>query len=271
MAENILVTDLLQLKRRGLPIVAITAYDFPSARLVDAAGVDLVLVGDSLGTVVQGNRTTIPVTVDQIIYHSQLVSRGVTRALVVADMPFLSYQVGADEAVLAAGRLLKEGLAGAVKLEGGRQRAELVRRLVSEGIAVMGHIGLLPQSHSAAGGYKVQGRTESSRQDLKRDAAALEEAGAFSIVLEGIPSDLAAEITAEIAIPTIGIGAGAGCSGQILVFHDLLGLSGSTDEKRLPKFVKQYLDLDRQIFSAVSQYAEDVRTARFPEKIHSYN
>ncbi len=270
MAENVLISDLQKMKQRSQPIVSVTAYDFPSARLADQAGVDLILVGDSLGTVVQGNSTTLPVTIDQIIYHCQLVTRGTSRALVVADMPFLSYQVSEDEAVLAAGRLMKEGLAGAVKLEGGSRRASTIRRLVSEGIPVMGHIGLLPQSYHATGGYKVQGRDSADRSRLKSDAAALLEAGAFALVLEGIPADLGREITEESAGPTIGIGAGPHCSGQILVLHDLLGLTGSLGQKKLAKFVKQYADLDQEIHSAILRYAEDVRARKFPGKDQSY-
>lgn len=270
MSDKILITDLRKLKSKGQPIVAITAYDFPFARLADSCGVDLILVGDSLGTTVQGNATTIPVTLDQMIYHTEIVSRAARRALVVGDMPFLSYQVSGDEAVLAAGRILKEGRAGAVKLEGGAIRAPLIARLVSEGIPVMGHIGLLPQSFHATGGYRIRGREAEERSAILADAAALSEAGAFAIVLEGMPATAAAEVTAAIQPPTIGIGAGIGCDGQILVMHDLLGFTGSREPKKLPKFVKQYADLDSSIATAISNYADEVRGRKFPGSGQSY-
>ena len=270
MSDSVLITDLFRLKKSGTPIVALTAYDYPFARLADLARADLILVGDSVGTVVQGNKTTIPVTLDQMVYHSQLVTRAVTRALVVADLPFLSYQVSADEAVAAAGRLMKEGGAGAVKLEGGSHRVEAVRRLIQEGIPVMGHIGLLPQSYHATGGYRVQGRTVEQQLKIKSDALALAEAGVFSIVLEGMPAQLASEITSAIPVPTIGIGAGRHCSGQILVLHDLLGLSGDPESNNLPRFVKQYADLDNTVSEALLRFAADVRSGQFPGPDQSY-
>lgn len=247
------------------PLVAITAYDYLSAKLLDEL-VDIVLVGDSLGMVVQGNPNTLSVSMDEMAYHTKAVSRAVKTAHVVADMPFMSYQASTEEALRNAGRLLSAG-AESVKLEGGMRIASTVEKLVTSGIPVMGHIGLTPQSVNAFGGYKIQGKTPSAQEAILQDALALEDSGAFSIVLEGIPAELAKTITERVKIPTIGIGAGVGCDGQILVFHDLLGMN--PDFK--PRFVKQYADLAGTIRSAVSQFAEEVRSKTFPTEQHSFH
>lgn len=270
MEQKVTVPGIARAAVSGRPIVAVTAYDFPFARIADQAGVDLILVGDSLGMVVQGNDTTLPVTMDEVIYHCRMVARARRRALLVADMPFGSYQVGANEAVANATRLIKDGAAEAVKLEGGRPVAESIRRIAEMDVPVMGHIGLTPQSVHRMGGHKVQGRRRGSapgqRERLLEDALAVEEAGAFAVVLEGIPLDLAAEITATLTIPTIGIGAGPHCSGQILVLHDVLGLCESLS----PKFAKKYADLWQEARSALEAYAGDVRGRRFPTMEHSF-
>ncbi len=246
-------------------IVAVTAYDFLFAKLVDEL-VDVVLVGDSLGMVVQGKENTLSVTMDQMVYHTQNVARALKHAHLVADMPFMSYQVSEDAAVLNAGRLLSEGGAHAVKLEGGVRIAKLTERLVDAGIPVLGHIGLTPQSVHAFGGYKIQGKTDSAKESILQDALALEDAGAYAIVLEGVPEDLAKDITARLKIPTIGIGAGKFCDGQILVATDLLGMNPDFN----PKFVKKYADLASVIRTAVSEYANEVKTGAFPTEIHSF-
>jgi 3-methyl-2-oxobutanoate hydroxymethyltransferase len=263
-----------QVGTRGARIAALTAYDFTSARLFDAASVDVLLVGDSLGTVVQGLETTIPVTLDEMIYHSRCVARGVKRALLVGDLPFLSYQTSIERAVESAGRLLKEGGVGAVKLEGGIPMAATIERLVQVDIPVMGHVGLTPQSFHRMGGHKVQGRTSApggdlvagSRERVFEDALAIERAGAFAVVLEGIPADLAAEITKTLTIPTIGIGAGPECDGQILVSTDLLGLNPEFK----PRFVKRYAELGEATRSAVAMYVEEVHSGAFPTSEHSF-
>jgi len=248
----------------------LTAYDFTFARIADRAGVDMLLVGDSLGMVVQGNENTLGVTMDDMVYHTRMVARGRKRALVVGDMPFLSYQVSVADAVNNAGRLIKEGGAECVKLEGGIHVAETVMRLAQIDIPVMGHIGLTPQSVHRMGGHKVQGRERGNapgaRERLLRDAVALEEAGAFAIVVEGVPADLAAEITREVDVPTIGIGAGAECDGQVLVMHDVLGL----EDRITPKFVKRYADLGQAATRAFESYVEEVRAAAFPTEAHSF-
>jgi 3-methyl-2-oxobutanoate hydroxymethyltransferase len=271
MEQKVTVPEIAAAKGGGRPIVALTAYDFPFARLVDEAGVDLILVGDSLGMVVQGLETTIPVTMEEMIYHCRMVVRARRRALVVADLPFLSYQVGPAEAVLNAGRLLKEGGAEAVKLEGGCAVADTIRRLVAVDIPVMGHIGLTPQSVHRMGGHKVQGRRHGQaagqRERLIADALAVEEAGAFAVVLEGIPLDLAAELTERLSIPTIGIGAGPHCDGQILVLHDVLGLC----ERFTPRFAKRYAELRQIATEAVRAYADEVRSGAFPTLGHSFH
>jgi 3-methyl-2-oxobutanoate hydroxymethyltransferase len=247
-----------------------TAYDFPFARIADEAGVDLILVGDSLGMVVQGCDTTLPVTMDEMVYHTRMVARARRRALLVADLPFLSYQVSVSEAVANAGRLIKEGGAEAVKLEGGCAVAATIERIAAVDIPVMGHIGLTPQSVHRMGGHKVQGRRRGQapgqRERLIDDALAVEAAGAFAIVLEGMPLDLAAELTERLTIPTIGIGAGVHCDGQILVLHDVLGLS----DRVAPRFAKRYADLWSAARGAVSAYADDVRAGAFPSPAHSF-
>jgi 3-methyl-2-oxobutanoate hydroxymethyltransferase len=243
----------------------LTAYDFPFARLFDQQGIDLLLVGDSLGNVVQGRDTTLPVTLDEAVYHTQLVARAARRAMVIGDMPFGSYQVSPQEGVRSAIRFVKDGGAHAVKLEGGVDVAATLERIVAAGIPVMGHVGLTPQSVHRMGGYRVQGRSEAERARVLEDAHAVERAGAFAVVLEGMPEDLAAEITRTLAIPTVGIGAGVHCDGQVLVMHDLLGLSEWT-----PSFVKQYADLGAQTAKAVRAFADDVLTGKFPAEEHSY-
>ncbi len=263
--HRISVRTLARRKRSAERITMLTAYDFSFARIFDTAGIDLLLVGDSLGNVVQGRDTTLPVTLDEVIYHTRLVARGARRALVIADMPFGSYQVGPEDAVRSALRLVKEGSAQAVKLEGGRSAAAAIQRIVSAEIPVMGHVGLTPQSVHRMGGLRVQGRSERGRARVLEDARAVQEAGAFAVVLEGIPAELAAEITATLAIPTIGIGAGPDCDGQVLVMHDLLGLSDWC-----PSFVKQYADLGALSSQAVRAFAEEVHNGKFPDKEHCY-
>jgi 3-methyl-2-oxobutanoate hydroxymethyltransferase len=248
------------------PIAMVTAYDVTMARLVDEAGVDMVLVGDSLGMVVQGLANTIPVTLDEICYHGRAVARGVGRAHIVGDMPFMSYQVSAVQAVESAGKLMKDGAFESVKLEGGAEVAEHVHRIVRAGIPVVGHVGLTPQSVHALGGFKVQGRAEDDAERIVRDARMLEQAGAFAIVLEAIPPDVAERVTQEVTIPTIGIGAGAACDGQVLVCTDLLGLSRG----KTPKFAKRYAELGDAVVDAVKSYVAEVRTGAFPGKEHTY-
>jgi 3-methyl-2-oxobutanoate hydroxymethyltransferase len=257
-------TKLREMKQAGEPIPCMTAYDFPTARLLDAAGIPVILVGDSLGNVVLGHESTVPVTMDDMVHHTKAVVRGVTNALVVVDMPFMSYNVSVDEALRNAGRLLQEGGAHAVKLEGGRPVAATVRRMTDAGIPVMGHLGLTPQSVNQLGGYRVQGRTLSQAQQMLEDAEALEEAGAFAIVLETIPGPLAEVVTKRLHIPTIGIGAGPGCDGQIQVIHDVLGFS-----TRTPKHAKLYANLNEVIGAAMAAYAADVRHGRFPTAEHT--
>ncbi len=250
-------------RQTDLPLVALTAYDFTMARLVDKAGVDVVLVGDSLGMVVQGETTTLPVTLEQMIYHTRCVTRGVGRALVVADMPFLSYQTSLERAIESAGRLLKEGGAAAVKLEGGVAMADTIARLVQLDIPVMGHVGMTPQSIHRMGGFKTQGKTHrnggetkaGSWEQIVEDALAVEAAGAFSVVLEGVPPELASEITGKLAIPTIGIAAGTACDGEILVSYDLLGLTHDL----CPPFVQQYAQLGESVIQAAERFGADVR------------
>jgi len=253
------VSTFATMKEAGTPIVMVTAYDAPGARLADEAGVDSILVGDSLGMTVLGFGSTLPVTMDDMVRHTAAVVRATSRALVVADMPFGSYQASPDDAVTNAARLLAEGGAAAVKVEGGVAVAHLVDRLVSAGIPVMGHIGLTPQSVHAFGGYKVQGRDTDAALALVGDALALEEAGAFAVVLELVPAELAALITEELDIPTIGIGGGGFCDGQVQVFHDLLGLGTFT-----PRHARQYVDAGAVIRDALGAYAADVRSGAFP-------
>lgn len=243
-------------------VVALTAYDVVFARLADQAGVDIVLVGDSLGMVVQGQSSTLAVTVDDVVYHTRAVARGVARAHLVADMPFMSYQASIEDGVRAAGRLIKEGGAEAVKVEGGVEVADLIRRLCQIGIPVMGHVGLTPQSIHQFGGFKVQGRTEAQRTRITEDARAVADAGAYAMVIEGVPRGLAASITQAVPIVTIGIGAGPDCDGQVMVMHDLLGLQ----PQWRPRFVRRYAELGTAAAQAFVTYAEDVRAGRFPSK-----
>jgi len=265
METSKITTQSLQKRKGAEKIVAVTAYDYTMAKLFDEL-VDFILVGDSLGMVIQGKPNTLSVSMDEMLYHTRCVVSAARHAHVVADMPFLSYQVGEEEAIRNAGRLLQVG-AEAVKVEGGVAVAKTVARIVDLGIPVMGHIGLTPQSVHAFGGYKVQGRTEKSRESILQDALALEDAGAYALVLEGIPVELAAEITRRVKIPTIGIGAGSSCDGQILVNQDLLGLNPSFS----PRFVKKYADLADTIRKAITEYASDVRKEAFPGPEHSFH
>ncbi|HYN84683.1 MAG TPA: 3-methyl-2-oxobutanoate hydroxymethyltransferase [Pyrinomonadaceae bacterium] len=265
--EKVTVPSLRSSKERGERLVCLTAYDYPTARIVDEAGTDIILVGDSLGNVVLGYDSTVPVTLEEMLAHTRAVRRGVERALLVADMPYGSYHTGADEAVRAALRLVKEGGAEAVKLEGGRNRLEVVRRLVNEEIPVMGHVGLTPQSLNKLGSYRLQAKTADAARALVEDALALEEAGAFAVVLEVVPGEVARAVTEAVKIPTIGIGAGADCDAQILVLHDLLGLSFS---RTRPRFVRQYVNLRETITEAIGRYADDVRSGDFPAPAESY-
>lgn len=261
------VLDVQRFKDDGRRFAMLTAYDYLSARILDEAGIPLLLVGDSLGMVMLGYPTTLPVTVDDMLVHAKAVSRGARQALLVGDMPFMSYQVSPEEAVRNAGRFIQEGGMHAVKLEGGGPAVEVTRRLTEIGVPVMGHLGLTPQSVHAMGGFKVQGKTEAQAARITADAKALEEAGAFSLVLEGMPSKLAAAITQELRIPTIGIGAGPATDGQVLVFHDMLGLTTG----KAPKFVKRYANLADEISRAATQYVDDVRTGTFPGPEHEYS
>ena len=263
--HRVTVRSLRSAKRSGEPVTMLTAYDHTFARIFDAAGIDILLVGDSLGNVVQGQDTTLPVTLDEAIYHTRLVARAAHRSMVVGDMPFGSYQVSPEDAVRNAIRMMKEGGAHAVKLEGGNAMLETTRRIVDAGIPVMGHVGLTPQSVHAMGGLRVQGRGDKGRSRVIEDAIAVQEAGAFSIVLEGVPADLAKEVTQTLAIPTIGIGAGVDCDGQVLVMHDMLGLSDWS-----PSFVKQYASLGQIASQAARAFAEEVTNRKFPDEEHSY-
>jgi 3-methyl-2-oxobutanoate hydroxymethyltransferase len=254
-------------KQRGERLVCLTAYDYPTARIVDEAGIDIILVGDSLGNVVLGYGNTVPVTLDEILIHLKAVRRGVQRALLVADMPYGSFHTGADEAVRNALRLVKEGGAEAIKLEGGRKRVELVKRMVDEEISVMGHIGLTPQSINQLGAYRVQGKTALSARELVDDAKALEDAGVFAIVLEVVPREIAKMITDSVSVPTIGIGAGVHCDIQVLVLHDMLGLSFG----KQARFVRPYANLREAITEAVTKYADDVRNGTYPSHAESYS
>jgi len=260
--RTVTVPEFRAAKGRAEKLAVVTAYDYTSARFADEAGADCLLVGDSLGMVIQGHGTALPVTLGQMAYHTACVVRGVRRALVVADLPFLSYQVSPAQAVRSAGTLLKKAGAHAVKLEGGVRMAATLRAVVDAGIPVMGHVGLTPQSVHQLGGFKVQRNEE----QLLADAKAVEQAGAFSLVVESVPADLGAKITAAVSIPTVGIGAGPQCDGQVLVYHDLLGLY--PDFK--PKFAKQYADMGTQIRAALAGYCSEVRTGRFPDAAHSF-
>jgi 3-methyl-2-oxobutanoate hydroxymethyltransferase len=267
MPAKITTATIRQKKATREKVVVLTAYDVAFARLADKAGVDIVLVGDTLGMVVQGQSSTLPVTVDDMIYHGRAVARGVSQAHIVVDMPFMSYQASIEDGLRAAGRLMKEGCAESVKLEGGEEVAELVARLVRMGIPVMGHVGMTPQSVHQYGGFKTQGRTEDQRQRILTGAQALAQAGAYAIVLEAMPSPVAVEVTQAVPVPTIGIGAGPGCDGQVLVMHDLLGM----DPVWQPRFVRRYAELGKEIERAFGAYAADVRAGRFPSSGESYD
>lgn len=265
MRKKVTIPDILLMKHDGRKITVLTAYDYPTARLVDAGGVDAILVGDSAGVVFSGYENTLPVTMDEMLYHVKAVVRARPKALVIADMPFMACQGGEIEALKNCGRMLKEGGAETVKIEGGTNMASIIRAVTEMDIPVMGHVGLTPQSVHRMGGYKVQGRKDQAERILE-DAHAVQEAGAFAVVLEGIPSKLAARITDMLDIPTIGIGAGPDCDGQVLVIHDILGLC----EKYSPKFVKRYADLAPVITEAARQYVSEVKEGVFPTEEHSF-
>jgi len=264
------VADILDMKQRGEKIVMLTAYDYPSARLAEEGGVDMILVGDSLGMVVLGYDSTLPVTLDDMLHHTKAVVRGARKPMVVTDLPFMTYQASVEDAMRNAGRLLQEGGAQAVKLEGGVHMAETVRRLTQVGIPVVGHIGLTPQAINTLSGYKVQGRTPEAAERLLDDAIALQQAGAFTVVLETIPAPLARLISSRLRIPTIGIGAGAGCDGQVQVWHDLLSYSTTFMPKHMPRHVKQYANVGDVMRTAIEQYASEVRGGEFPTAKESF-
>ncbi len=265
--KKITTLDLQDKKKLGQPLTMVTAYDYSSARLVDKAEMDMILVGDSLGMVMLGYDSTVPVTTDQMLHHCQAVTRGARFAFLIGDMPFGSYEVGSAEAVRNAVRFLKEGGMDAVKLEGGREMAATIEAMIKAGIPVMGHIGLTPQSLSKLGGYRVQGKTADSAFSLLQDALALQSTGCFAIVLEAIPASVAKLITERLNVPTIGIGAGAGCSGQVLVYHDMLGLF----DKLQPRFVKKFADVGETIGRALATYRDEVMSGRFPAEEHTYS
>jgi 3-methyl-2-oxobutanoate hydroxymethyltransferase len=267
MGKKLTIQDIIVMKKNGEKISMLTAYDTSFAGLIDAAGIEMVLVGDSLGMVLLGYDSTIPVTMEEMLHHCSAASRGVKRAVLVGDMPFMSYQVSENEAITNAGRFLKEAGCDAVKLEGGTEMCDTVKAIVRAGIPVMGHIGLTPQTASQLGGYKVQGRDADSARKLLQSARDLEAAGAFSIVLECMPAQLSEAITKAVSIPTIGIGAGKHCDGQVLVTHDMVGMF----EKFIPSFVKQYVCLAPQIKEAVAAYHEEVKNGSFPSEEHSFN
>jgi 3-methyl-2-oxobutanoate hydroxymethyltransferase len=264
--KRVTTQTLQEMRRGGTRIAMLTAYDYTSARILDSAGIDVLLVGDSASNVMAGNETTLPITLEHMVYHAQCVVRGVQRALVVVDLPFGAYQGNSKEALVSAIRVMKETGAHAVKLEGGRVALEAVERILSAGIPVMGHLGLTPQSIYKFGTYRVRAREDDEAEQLRRDAALLEEAGCFAIVLEKIPADLAAEVTESVSIPTIGIGAGAACSGQVLVTHDMLGLTQDFN----PRFVRRYARLADTVGDAVAAYIADVREGTFPSDDESY-
>jgi 3-methyl-2-oxobutanoate hydroxymethyltransferase len=267
MRDKVTKNTILDMRARGEKIVSLTSYDYLCTKIVDESGVDMILVGDSLGMVVLGFENTLPVTMEEIIHHCKAVARARPKALVIADMPFMSYQASVEDAVRNAGRLVKEGGAESVKLEGGQRYVPVIEAIVHASIPVVGHLGLTPQSLHEFGGYRVQGKDSRSADVLVSDAKALEQAGCFAIVLEGIPWQLAQRITEAVSIPTIGIGAGPHCSGQILVVHDMLGIH----DKPLPRFVKKYEDLGLRMKDAVSAYVREVKEGRFPAMEHSYD
>jgi 3-methyl-2-oxobutanoate hydroxymethyltransferase len=265
-ASKLTTVKLSELKKEQHKIVMLTAYDYPTARAAEEGGADVILVGDSLGMVVLGYDSTLPVTVDDMIHHTKAVTRGAKQTLIVTDMPFLSYHISTPEAVRNAGRLIQEGQADAVKLEGGREVLEQVQAIVRAGIPVCGHLGLQPQMVNQLGGYKVQGKDFETARRIYEDALALQEAGCFAIVLECVPGPLATLISEALTIPTIGIGAGEGCDGQVLVIHDMLGIT----DRYLPKFAKKYAELFTEMSSAVTNYASEVRDGQFPGPEHSF-
>jgi 3-methyl-2-oxobutanoate hydroxymethyltransferase len=272
--KSITVPDILSRKNSKEKISVVTAYDFTFARLFEEAGIDIILIGDSLSSVIQGNSNTLPVTLEQVIYHSKCVTAALKRSLSIADMPFMSYQPSKEKALEAAGRLLKEGGVSAVKLEGGIPVVEIIEHIVSFDIPVMGHVGLTPQSYHRMGGHKVQGKSHDNEslkagtfERILQDALAVEKAGAFALVIECVPAELAEEITAKVSIPTIGIGAGRNCDGQVLVMHDLLGL----EDRKQPKFVKRYADLAGQVRDAAEKYIDDVKNSVFPADEHTFD
>jgi len=260
------IQDFLRKKKEGKKITMLTAYDYPFAQIVDEAGIDAILVGDSLGMVVQGLENTLPVTMDEMIYHTKMVTRAVKNAMIIGDMPFMSYQANTEEAVRNAGRFLKEAGASAIKMEGGAEVTEHIKAMTKSDIPVMAHIGLTPQSIHRMGGYKVQGKTEESAKRLLEEAHIVEDAGAFSLLLEAIPMNLAKKITEELSIPTIGIGAGPYCDGQVLVLHDVIGLF----ERFVPKFVKKYANLKEDALKAIKTYKEEIEKGIFPSEEQSF-
>lgn len=267
MNKKFTVKSFQEAKNNNQKITMLTAYDYSMAKMVDEAGIDAILIGDSLGMVFQGNDSTLPVTVDDIIYHTKAVVRGANRALIVSDMPFMSYHISKEDAVHNAGRIVKEGGAHAVKLEGGAKYAHIIEAIVDAQIPVMGHIGLTPQSVNAFGGFKVQGKDEAAAKQIIEDAKAIEKAGVFAITLEGIPAKLAKLVTESVSVPTIGIGAGKDCDGQVLVINDMLGLFSDF----VPKFVKQYAKLNGDINNALKEYIREVDTGEFPTQAHTFS
>ena len=263
--KKITTATIREMKLKGEKITMLTAYDYATALVLDNAGIDIILVGDSLGMVVLGYESTLPVTMNDMLHHTMAVARGTRRSLLIADMPFLSYQVSAEKALFNAGRFLQEAGAAGVKLEGGREVADLIAKITAIGIPVMAHLGLTPQSVHQFGGYKIQGKEDSAAHKIMEDAKMIEEAGAFSVVLECVPAPLAKRITQSLSIPTIGIGAGGDCDGQVLVINDMLG----TFERFTPKFVKKYCNLNDQMKEGVKQYMEDVKSGKFPAEEHS--
>ncbi|NJN99552.1 MAG: 3-methyl-2-oxobutanoate hydroxymethyltransferase [Anaerolineales bacterium] len=266
ISQKVSILDLQHKKEEGQPITMLTAYDYPGALLADEAGIDMILVGDSLAMTVLGHPNTVAVTVDEMLHHCKAVARGTKRAFTVGDMPFMSYQVDRGEAVRNAGRFLKEGNMDSIKLEGGREVADTVRAIVAAGIPVMGHIGLTPQSATKLGGFKVQGKSAAAARRLLEDALLLEEAGCFAIVLEAIPAAVAQVVSQKLTIPTVGIGAGPDCDGQVLVFHDVLGLF----DRFTPKFVKRYADLRQPVLEALQTYRREVEAREFPTPAHTF-
>ena len=265
--EKVTADTLLKMKSEGKKIAMVTAYDYPTAKLADAAGIDVILVGDSVGMVLLGYKSTVPVTLEEIIHHSRAVVRGVNRAMVVGDMPYLSYQVNAEEAMRNAGRLIKEAGVDAVKIEGGKEMATTVEVLVKRlGIPVMAHIGLTPQRAALSGGYRLQGKDAKSAKEIIEDALAFERAGAFAVLFEFVTAEVAKIITEKLSIPTIGIGSGPYCDGQVLVLHDLLGFY-----ENVPKFAKKYVNLNIVVLDALKTYVEDIRSCKFPSEEHTFH